>query len=320
MNNTNALILLQSAKDLNIKTQVLKEKPFKIKFIYQNKSHIIQAKSFNLNTSTTAIKTAKHKHLTLQTLALANLPVPRHATISSPHHYQDISIPFPQVIKPSTGEKGKHVYLNIKNKKQGQKAINAIFQASELQKINIETYHQGNDYRFLCLNFQLIGVAQRHPPTITGNNQHTIKQLIDQENLRRYQQNQKAGRRMLNRLKLQGRTLQTILPQGKTIQLYPIPNFSTGGSVTTINPKTIHPSIIKLAETTARTIKLQICGIDMLIKSEGLELSDVLVPNLNKNIKIIELNSDPGLRLHDWPNHGQPQHTAHTILKSIFSI
>ena len=31
-------------------------------------------------------------------------------------------------------------------------------------------------------------------------------------------------------------------------------------------------------------------------------------------------NSDPGLRLHDWPNQGQPQHVAEKILKSIFSL
>ncbi|MEA3355162.1 MAG: hypothetical protein U9Q63_01620, partial [Patescibacteria group bacterium] len=294
---------------------------------------LITQKSFNINTSKKALKISKNKSLTLQTLALANIPTPRHATISSPQNYQDIKIPFPQVIKPLTGEKGQQIFLNIQNQTTGQQAINQVL--SHFSTAIIETYHQGDDYRFLCLNYKVIGIAKRTPPTITGNGKFTIKQLIQIENQHRFKVNQKLGRRMLNRmrnwprltlnLKLQGLSLKSIPPQGKTITLYPIPNFSTGGSVKAIDSKTIHPSIIKLAEKVSRTINLQICGIDMIIKSKGSELQALADPTnvgLVRNLKatIIEVNSDPGLRLHDWPNKGVPQNTAQKILKSIFNI
>ncbi|MBU1085690.1 MAG: hypothetical protein ABIJ43_01935 [Candidatus Beckwithbacteria bacterium] len=330
--NTNAIILLEAAKKLGIKTQILQSKPFKINFTHQNKSHIIRSKSFNLNTSSQALEISKNKSLTNQTLALANLPTPRHTTASSPLNYQDCNIPFPQVIKPSTGEKGKHVYLNIKDQSAGQTAVNHVL--SHYPEVQIETYHQGDDYRFLCLNFKLIGLAKRLPPTITGDGKSTIRQLIEIENLRRFTLNQKAGRRMLNRMRnwprlafnlhLQGLSLQAVLPQEKTIELYKIPNFSTGGSVTTIDISTIHPSLINLAEKVAKTIGLQICGIDMLVKQARLRtlpaqagLRCSKVRNLDQ-IKVIEVNSDPGLRLHDWPNKGTPQNVSQKILKSIF--
>ena len=327
IDNANALILLKAAKALGIKAKVLNQKPFKIEFSHDSKTHIIRSKSFNLNTNPEAIETARSKSKTIQTLALAGLPTPRHATISSSLNYQDINIPFPQVIKPTTGEKGKHVYLNIKDKSAGQTAVNHVL--SHYPEAVIETYHHGQDYRFLCLNFKLIGLARRDPPTITGDGQHTIQELIEKENHRRFLENQKAGRRILNRMRnwtrlefnlnLQNLSLEDTLPQNKIITLYKIPNFSTGGSVTTIDITTTHPSLVNLAETTARTVGLEICGIDMIIKSEGSELSDISVRNL-KEFKLIETNSDPGLRLHDWPNHGQPQHTAIKILSSIFNL
>lgn len=319
--NSNALILLEAATNLGIHTKILSSDPIRIQYTHKNKSHLISQKSFGINKSPSAKDLSKNKSLTLQTLTLVGLPTPRHTTISSAHNYQDISIPFPQVIKPLTGEKGKHIYLNIKDKQSGQKAVNQVLEKYPDGAI-IETYHQGDDYRFLCLNFKLIGLSKRLSPTITGNGKSTIRQLIEQENETRFKTNQKIGKRMLNRMRnwprlkfnlnLQDLSLDDTLPQGTTIILYPIPNFSTGGSVTTIDPKSIHPSLIKLAEKVATTIGLEICGIDILIK-------DLNKPVTN-NATIIEVNSDPGLRLHDWPNQGKSQKVAQKIFKSIFIL
>ncbi len=321
--NTNFLILLQSAKKLGLKTQILSVNPPKVKFSYQNKSHLISEKSFNLNLSQKAKVISKNKSHTLNSLKKAHLPTPHHLVIQKLADYQQTlkTIPFPQTIKPLTGEKGQYIHLNITSLAAGHQAVKQIL--DHYPKAIVESYHQGEDYRFLCLNFKLIGLAQRLPPTIAGNGQSTIRKLIKTENNRRFKLNQKQGRRLLNRirhwprlswnLKQQNLTLETILSQDKTITLYPIPNFSTGGSVKTIDPKTIHPSFVKLAEKTALTINLEIIGIDILIK-------DLNKPASPKNSVIIEVNSDPGLRLHDWPNLGKSQHTAEKILKSIFNF
>jgi cyanophycin synthetase len=321
--NTNHLILLKAAKKLGITPQILQTKPVAVKYICKNKSHLITEKSFGLNKSQKAKTISKNKASTLTVLQKANLPTPQFHLITKRHHYKKAlkSIPFPQVIKPLTGQKGKYIFLNIKDQPSGQQAVNQILDHYPEGCI-IESFHPGNDYRFLLLNHQLIGLSQRLSPTITGDNQHTIKQLIRIENQRRFQQNQKLGKRMLNRmhnwprikwnLAQQNLTLKTILPKNKTITLYPIPNFSTGGSVKAIDIKTIHPSLIKLATTASQLIGLNIIGIDILIKKLNQPPKD--------NAVIIEVNSDPGLRLHDWPNQGKSQHTAEKILKHIFKL
>jgi len=319
--NTNHLILLTAAKKLSIKTQILKTDPISIKYTYKNQSHLITEKSFGINKSAKAKAISKNKALTLKTLAKANLPTPHHTVIRQPTGYPKTikTIPFPQVIKPLTGEKGKYIFLNIKDQATGQQAVNQILK-SYPEGCIIESYHQGQDYRFLLLNHQLIGLSQRLSPTITGNGKSTIKQLIETENQKRHQQTLTTGKRMLNRmrnwprlkwnLEQQNLTLDTILSKQKTITLYPIPNFSTGGSVKTIDPQSIHPELVKLSQQASKTIGLDIIGIDILIKNLQKPPKD--------NAVIIEVNSDPGLRLHDWPNQGKPQHVAEKILKSIF--
>lgn len=307
--NSNHQILLEAAQKLNLSPAVISIKPPVLSFRAGRRTHRITEKSFGLN-STKSINLSRNKSKTIKILQQHRLPTPAHTVI---YHLKDYpsacqEISFPQVIKPLTGQKGQYVFLNIKGKKSGQSAVKEVLK-NYPDGCLIESYYQGSDYRFFVLNFKVIGVAQRLAPTITGNGKSTIKQLIDQENLKRHQYFLQTGRRLLNRLRnwprlswylhLQGLSLKAVLPKNKTITLYPIPNFSTGGSVKTIPLRSVKPALIRLAETAAKIIGLKICGVDVVGNT------------------IIELNSDPGLRLHDWPNQGKSQHVAETILSYI---
>lgn len=309
--NSNHQILFAAAQKLNLSPAVISVKPPILSFRAGRRTHQITEKSFGLN-STKSINLSHNKSKTIKILQKHHLPVPQQIIVHSVKEYlsvcQSAHWRIPQVIKPLTGQKGQFVFLNIKNKKSGQSAVKEVLK-NYPDSCLIESYHSGNDYRFLVLNFKVIAVAQRLAPAITGNGRSTIKQLIDAENQRRFELWQTSGKRLLNRMKnwkritwylhLQGQSLQAVLPKNKTITLYPLPNFSTGGSVKTIPLRSINPSLIRLAETAAKIIGLKICGVDMVGNT------------------IIELNSDPGLRLHDWPNQGQSQHVAETILNYI---
>lgn len=308
--NSNLQILFAAAQKLNLSPAVISVKPPILSFRSGRRTHRITEKSFGLN-STKSINLSRNKSKTIKKLSQHHLPVPQQIIVHSVKEYlsvcQSAHWRIPQVIKPLTGQKGQFVFLNIKNLTAGQSAVKEVLK--NYPDCLIESYHPGNDYRFLVLNFKVIGVAQRLAPAISGNGKSTIKQLIDQENMKRYQQFLITGRRLLNRMRnwkriswylhLQGLSLKAILPNKKTFTLYPIPNFSTGGSVKTIPLRSVNPALIRLAETAAKIIGLKICGVDMVGNT------------------IIELNSDPGLRLHDWPNQGKPQHVTETILSYI---
>lgn len=334
--NSNLQIVFQAAQRLRLHPQVVSSDPPVLQISLGAKTHRITAKSFGLN-SPKAISLSRDKSKTIKILQKHHLPTPQQIIVHSVKEYlsvcQSAHWRIPQVIKPLAGQKGQFVFLNIPTPALGQTAVQQVLNHYP-DGCLIESYHLGKDYRFLILNFKVIGLAQRLAPTLTANGRSTIKQLLDQENLRRRQDFLQTGRRRLNRmrnweriiwhLRLQGLTLSTVLPKAKTITLYPLPNFSSGGSVKTINLQSVPPPLLNLAETAAKLIGLTLCGVDVIIKRSSYLLG-VNAPktsesslDLSGECRIIELNSDPGLRLHDWPNQGTSQHTAETILKSIF--
>lgn len=320
--NTNILIILQACQKLGIDFKILDWQKYKIKLIKNNKTHLIWKKSLGINPSQ-AIQISRDKHQTYLALKKTNLPVLPQIIIKNLKNYQEKLhlIPFPQVIKLLSGEKGKHIFLNIKTKSQGEKTIKKLLKKTEA--CVVEPFFKGKDYRFMVLNNEVIGLSQRKPPIIIADGKHNIKQLIEIENQKRLEYNQKVGRRMLNRmliwdrikwyLKHQGLKLTDIPSKNKKITVYPIANFSTGGTVETISLNKIHPSYLELAIKAAQVIGLTVSGIDILIK-------EIKKKATNKNCAIIEVNSDPGLRLHDWPNKGKPQGVAEKILGDIFNV
>ena len=298
--NTNPRILLQAAKTLRITPQILDKVKYKIKLTKGKKSHIVHKHGFNLNSHQSIVLT-RNKAKTLALLAYHHLPIP------SPS-----STKFPLVVKPVSGQKGRHVYLNIRNQSQLQSALTRISNPTLIQQ-----FIPGHDLRFFVLANKVIGITHRRPPQITGNGHSTVKQLIDAENLRRVALTKANGKRMLNRLRNWPRIkwyldLQTVLPKNKTIQVYPLSNFSTGGSAHTLPKNQVHPSLIRLAQKAVKLTGLTIAGVDMLVK-------DWHKPASNKNAYILEINSDPSLRLHEWPNTGKPQPVTAKLLQYIFT-
>ena len=113
-------------------------------------------------------------------------------------------------------------------------------------------------------------------------------------------------------LNQQGLSLDSVVPQNQTVKLHQIPNYSAGGWVETLEFNQIHPSFLKLAQDISRWVNLEIMGMDILIK-------DLHKPAERANCAVLELNSDPGIRLHDLPNKGQPQQVTEKILHYFFA-
>jgi len=318
--NTNIKLLIKAAEKNKISCTMIDDDRYQILLEKDKKAHIITNHGLKINLQS-SLQLVKNKYLLAKFFKKAGIPVLSKITISSQKQYLKnySKIPFPQVIKPVAGEKGRQVFLNIKDKKSALAALKILFQ--HYKNALIEPYFSGHDLRILVLNHQVIGISERKPPQIIGDGKNTTEKLIQKENQRRIKLNKKAGFRMLNRivdipritwyLKKQNLNLQSILPKGKKQKLHQIPNYSAGGSVTTINKKNIHQSFITLSKKISYLVKLKVVGIDFIIK-------DLKKPANNKNSTVLELNSDPGIRLHDIPNKGISQNIAEKIVKYFF--
>src|SRR6185369_16542401 len=87
---------------------------------------------------------------------------------------------YPIVIKPVNGNHGRGVTTNILSKEKAYEAFEVAHELSD--KVIVEKFVRGIDYRFLVVNYKLVAVAKRTPAMVMGDDKSTIKELIDDTN------------------------------------------------------------------------------------------------------------------------------------------
>lgn len=257
------------------------------------------------------------KHQTKDFLARYSLPVPQGILVS-----RESELPWamnmvrpPYVVKPFDGNHGRGVILGLQTHNE---VLHAFRTAKKYSKeIMLEELCLGKDYRVLVVDHKVVAVAQRTPPTVEGDGQKTIAQLIEvlnQDPLRgEYHGNilsvvriDEEVRAHLGKL---GLNLESVLDRGQRVTLRGNANLSSGGTARDVT-RLIHPEVRKLCERTARLLNLNICGIDLIHE-------DISRP-VGTTCKIIEVNVGPGIRMHIQPSEGESVPVADKIIESIY--
>lgn len=269
-------------------------------------------------TSGLGIEIAGDKDETKQLLQEAHIPVPRGLVVYSENELRRVfpRVRPPVVIKPLDGNHGRGVTTNITDI---DRAIFGYDIARDVSNaVIIEEFLEGDDYRFLVINYKLIAVAKRTPAKITGDGKSTIGELIDAENKHPDRGDDSSHvlapirvdaitRKIFSERKI---TLEAILPAGEVLYLKDTANISAGGTADDVTDQ-VHPENVFLAERVARLFNLDICGIDIIAK-------DISVPLTREIGGIIEVNAGPGLRMHTNPTTGTPRDVAGPIIDMLF--
>lgn len=270
------------------------------------------------DTSGIGIDIAGDKSETKYLLSQAGIPVPEGEIIYAESELQDVlrQIGFPCVIKPFNGNQGKGATINISSEKEARKAYAYARRFSD--RIIVERYVAGADFRLLVVNYKLVAAAKRTPAHVTGDGSSTIQELITMVNS---DHNRGSGHEnkltripvdegTLNLLKSQHYTLQSVLPPNKKVYLKTTANLSTGGTSTNVTD-TVHPDNIFMAERIARIVGLDICGIDVVAKGLALPLTET-------GGAVLEVNAAPGFRMHLHPTTGLPINVAEPVVNMLF--
>jgi cyanophycin synthetase len=269
-------------------------------------------------TSSMAVELAADKAETKRRLSQVNIPVPAGKVVQTEQALlttlQQLS--FPLTVKPLDGNHGRGVTTNI----QSTEALLTAFRMAKLhsEDVLVEQFVQGNDYRLLVIDYKLCAVAQRIPAQIIGDGQSTIQQLVDQINFdpRRSDGHVNLLTKIeideatLNLLAEQNLTLESVLSDGCELFLKKTANLSTGGTAVDVTDD-VHPDIRTMAERAARTIGLDICGIDLIAQ-------DVTCPLTDSGAMIIEVNAGPGFRMHTHPSVGKPRDVGKAVADMLF--
>lgn len=269
-------------------------------------------------TSNIAVEIACDKEETKNLLQQLNIPVAKGGSAYDEEDLEAIvrRIGYPIVIKPIDGNHGRGSTMNIKN---WEEAVAALKKSKEVSRWAIvEQYIVGYDYRLLVINYQFVSAALRKPAAVIGDGKHTVRQLVDMVNAdprRGY-----GHENVLTSIKIDDHTIRLLEKLGMTEDSVPGPgeeiflkstaNLSTGGTATDVTD-IVHPYNVFTAERIARTIGLDICGIDIMSP-------DISVPMTENRGVVLEVNAAPGFRMHLAPSEGIGRNVAEPVVDMLF--
>jgi cyanophycin synthetase len=269
-------------------------------------------------TGAIAQEIAQDKQLTKIVLRSAGVPVPAGRTVASAEEAWTAAgeMGLPVTVKPCDGNQGRGVSVNLCTKEQVQTAFEAAAQQSST--VLIEENVKGKDYRFLVVDDHLIAAARRMPAQVVADGIHTVAELIEKEN-----SNPRRGdchALPLSRIPLddissavledQGLTPDSIPPAETVVLVRRNANLSTGGTAVDVTD-TVHPVNASLAVVAAKSVGLDIAGVDIATE-------DISIPLEEQGGKVIEVNASPGLRMHVAPSEGRGRPVGESIVGMLF--
>lgn len=270
------------------------------------------------NTANIGVEIASDKELTKDLLSKVGVPVPEGEVVDNADAAWRAAqeLDGPVVIKPHDGNQGKAVSVNLATEEQVRAAFDLA--ATVSSSVIVERYLKGTDYRLLVINGKLVAAAQRRPAQVVADGRSTVAQLVHRvnEDPRRGHGHGSA----LTRIKIdavaeltlarQGHTWESVIPAGTVVYLRDNSNLSTGGTATDVTDD-VHPDNAAIAVLAARTIGLDIAGVDVVCENIKRPLHD-------QSGGIVEVNAAPGLRMHVYPSEGKSRPVGEAIVDMLF--
>ncbi|MEN6458457.1 MAG: cyanophycin synthetase [Thermoguttaceae bacterium] len=286
-------------------------------FGHGRKQRRIQAAETD-RTSAIAESIAQDKEMTRTLLRAMGVPTPYGRPVKNAEDAwlaaEEIGVPV--VVKPQDGNQGRGVATNLTTREQVIKAYEAARQESN--QILVEKFAPGHDYRLLVVGDRVVAAARRESAQVLGNGVHTVKQLIDQANADPRRGEHHAT--VLSKIKLDAIALGVLADQqltpdsiptaGQTVLVRRNANLSTGGTAIDVTER-VHPAVAACAIDAAKTIGLDIAGIDVVAQ-------DISRPLNQQGGVVVEVNAAPGLRMHLEPSMGISRPVGEAIVELLF--
>lgn len=277
----------------------------------------IQA-TISSNTSSIAVDIACNKETTKSVLDNVGIPVPYGSVVETAEEavQKGLKLGFPLVVKPLNASQGRGMTVHITDEKSLKKAFEKAANLS--REVVVEDFVEGNDYRILVINNHFVAASHRMPAHVIGDGKSTIRKLVEKVNA-----DPKRGfghENILTKitfdemtesiLSSQGLTPESILEDGKLLNLKTTANLSTGGTARDVTD-IVHPANKALAERAAKVIGLDIAGIDIIAP-------DIQKPIIETGGLVVEVNAAPGFRMHLQPVEGRQRNVGKYVVDMLF--
>lgn len=268
-------------------------------------------------TSAIAEGIAGDKDLTKTLLKSVGVPVPDGQAVKTPAEAWEVAqdLGLPVVVKPSDGNHGRGVTLDLQN----QTDIEAAFKVADEEgsEVLVERYIRGNEHRLLVVGGRVVAAARGEAAWVVGDGRQTVRELVD------HQINTDPRRGLteefpLNRITLgedpvvildlqrQGLTPEAVPEAGRQVLI------QRNGNVSIDCTAEVHPDVAHAVSLAARVVGLDIAGVDLVSEDIGKPMSET-------GAAIVEVNAGPGLLMHLKPAGGSPQPVGKAIIDHLFA-
>ncbi|GAB3362835.1 MULTISPECIES: cyanophycin synthetase [Giesbergeria] len=269
-------------------------------------------------TSAIAEGIASDKDLTKSLLKSCGVPIPEGQIVNSPEEAweaaQDIGLPV--VVKPSDGNHGRGVTLDLRKQEDIEAAYHVAY--PEGSDVMVERYIPGDEHRLLVVGGKVVAAARGEVVSITGNGRHTVRELIDSQlnsDPRRGHEEEyplelidvATDAKVQLELKRQDLTPEAVPATGQQVVV------QRNGNVAVDCTDEVHPDVAYIAQLAAKVVGLDIAGIDMVAQ-------DISKPLHSQGGAIVEVNAGPGLLMHLKPAVGAPRPVGQAIAEHLFPI
>ena len=267
-------------------------------------------------TSAIAEGIARDKDLTKQLLAAVGIPVPEGGVAASADEAWTLAqeLGLPVVVKPSDGNHGRGVTLELSTREQIEIAwARADHHGSE---VLVEGYIPGLEHRLLVVAGELVAAARGESAWIVGDGRRSVAALVevqlnadprrgDTEDHPLARLDVHADGSILADLGRQGLAPDSVPAAGQRVLI------QRNGNVANDCTDDVHPDFVRLASLAARTIGLDIAGIDLVAE-------DIRRPLASQRAAVVEVNAGPGLLSHLKPALGKPRPIGRAIVDHLF--
>jgi len=255
-------------------------------------------------TSAVALSRCDDKALTRRLLAAAGLGVPDQISAADDRAMAAFLEKHERVVvKPARGEQGRGIAVGLSTMEEVRDAVNAA--ARHCDEVLVEQFVDGKDLRIIVIDGEVAAAAVRQPPSVRGDGEHTVIELIEKQSRRRA-----AATDGESRIPLDEETERSVLAEGYQMLDVPAPgeklpvrktaNLHLGGTIHDVTAA-LHPALARAAVDAARVLRIPVVGLDFMVPDVG-----------GPDYVIVEANERPGLANHE------PQPTAERFIDLLF--
>lgn len=242
---------------------------------------------------------ALEKHLVQELLVEDGLPVPerleadRSDRADARRFLTDARRPC--VLKPASGTSGgTGVTCGIQSSEDLARSWLAA--ARWDRRLLIESQSEGEEYRLLFLDGELLDVVRRERPNVIGTGQATVLELIRAENQRRLDAGTSDVARLIHAdldcelaVRGSGLSLGSIPAAGRRVTVKGTVSENAASENATV--RTISPELVREAARATELLHLRLAGIDLVTPDPGVSLTEA-------GGTILEVNATPGFHYH----------------------